>query len=155
MIRKARGISGKDPVVGDRLVGLRNNAKSGIMNGSLWTVVEAQCSRRNDLLWQFTLLDDIGTVTIVTAHSDGWFCSRLDRFDEEYHGLDLLDFGDCLTAHRAQGSEWQNVIVIDETDRPAFALIAGDTPLNEFRRRWRYTGVTRARASVTIMESPR
>jgi exodeoxyribonuclease-5 len=152
MIRKARGISGKDPVVGDRMVGLRNNARTGVMNGSLWAILEIE---RRDLLARMTLVDDIGTVTTVTTHSDGWFCSRLDRFDREYRGVDLLDYGYCLTAHKAQGSEWPRVVVIDETDSPGFELMAGEMPPPEFKRRWMYTAVSRAKTAVTVMGAPR
>jgi exodeoxyribonuclease-5 len=45
----------------------------------------------------------------------------------------LLDYGYCLTVHKAQGSEWDAVTVFEEL------YSAWDA------RRWRYTAVTRAR----------
>ena len=155
MIRQARGIKGRDPVVGDRIVGLRNNAASGVYNGSLWTVAAIERDRKNDLIWHMRVVDDVGTEAEVRAHDDGFFCAKVDQYCQEYNGLDLFTYGYALTAHKSQGSEWPRVAVIDETACPAFALIAGDTPLGEFRRRWLYTAVTRARSSVTVMRVPR
>jgi len=49
-----------------------------------------------------------------------------------------LDFGWALTCHKAQGSEFDHVLVIDET-WPSF----------DSRVRWRYTAATRARKKLT------
>jgi ATP-dependent exoDNAse (exonuclease V) alpha subunit len=49
----------------------------------------------------------------------------------------LVDYGYCLTAHKAQGSEWAEVLVVEELAR------AWDA------RRWRYTVATRARERLT------
>jgi exodeoxyribonuclease-5 len=45
----------------------------------------------------------------------------------------LFDFGYCLTAHKAQGSEWSSVVVLEEVAKIWDA------------RRWRYTVATRAK----------
>lgn len=45
----------------------------------------------------------------------------------------LMDYGYCLTAHKAQGSEWNEVLVLEEIGR------TWDP------RRWRYTVATRAK----------
>jgi hypothetical protein len=54
------------------------------------------------------------------------------------------------------GSEWQSVVVIDETHTPGFEWIAEQSglPLPEYRRRWLYTGASRARSDVVIMRPP-
>jgi ATP-dependent exoDNAse (exonuclease V) alpha subunit len=48
----------------------------------------------------------------------------------------LLDYGSCLTAHRAQGAEWKSVLVLEEIHSEWDA------------RRWRYTCVTRAKEQL-------
>jgi exodeoxyribonuclease V len=49
------------------------------------------------------------------------------------------NFGYCLTAHKAQGSEWDNVIVVGEGN-----VMNGDVS----SRRWLYTSLTRAKKGV-------
>jgi exodeoxyribonuclease-5 len=44
-----------------------------------------------------------------------------------------MDYGYCLTAHKAQGAEWDDVLVLEEVSRSWDA------------RRWRYTAATRAK----------
>ena len=55
------------------------------------------------------------------------------RFDE-------FTFGYCLTVHKAQGSQWDKVYLFDES----FVF-------REDRRRWLYTGVTRASEQITVV----
>jgi hypothetical protein len=52
----------------------------------------------------------------------------------------LLDFGDALTVHKAQGSGFKHVIVV--TDMP---------PGHADWRTWMYTAITRARTKLTIV----
>jgi hypothetical protein len=49
---------------------------------------------------------------------------------------DEFDYGYALTVHKAQGSQWDNVVLFDES----FAF-------REHRQRWLYTAVTRALAN--------
>lgn len=48
----------------------------------------------------------------------------------------LFQFGYCITCHAAQGSEWDNVLLYDDSWY--------DSKDPNFQARWRYTGVTRA-----------
>lgn len=57
----------------------------------------------------------------------------------------LFDFGYCLTAHKAQGSEFDNVVVFDE--RPKLTKI----PQRELQR-WYYTAVTRAKKNLMVVK---
>lgn len=61
---------------------------------------------------------------------------------EEYEGMDMMsivDFGYALTVTKSQGSGFDNVLVIDECKGGY-----------DFRKRWLYTAITRAKKSVTI-----
>ena len=51
-------------------------------------------------------------------------------------------FGYAITCHKAQGSQWDRVVVLDEM----FGRNA------EERRRWLYTAVTRASESLVIAD---
>ena len=53
---------------------------------------------------------------------------------------DEFDYGYALTVHKAQGSQWDMVVLFDESG--AF---------RDHRARWLYTGVTRAAESLTIV----
>jgi len=53
---------------------------------------------------------------------------------------DEFDFGYVLTVHKAQGSQWDDVVLFDES----FAF--PDT-----RERWLYTGITRAVRRLTVV----
>jgi exodeoxyribonuclease-5 len=53
---------------------------------------------------------------------------------------DEFDFGYALTVHKAQGSQWNDMVLFD--DSRAF---------REHRSRWLYTGITRAAERITIV----
>ena len=53
---------------------------------------------------------------------------------------DEFDYGYALTVHKAQGSQWDNVMLFDES----FAF-------REHRARWLYTGLTRAARRLTVV----
>jgi exodeoxyribonuclease-5 len=53
---------------------------------------------------------------------------------------DEFDFGYVLTVHKAQGSQWDDVVLFDES----FAF-------SDSRARWLYTGITRAARRLTVV----
>ena len=66
---------------------------------------------------------------------------RHDRDWREKRKLTEATFGWAITAHKAQGSQWQNVIVWDDG--------LGKSELD--RRRWLYTAITRAEQGLVIL----
>lgn len=58
----------------------------------------------------------------------------------ERRRYDDFDFGYALTVHKAQGSQWSEIVLFDES----YAF-------REHRQRWLYTGVTRAAERLTIV----
>ena len=58
----------------------------------------------------------------------------------ERRQYDEFTFGYCLTVHKAQGSQWDNVYLFDES----FVF-------REDRKRWLYTGITRASEKITVV----
>ena len=55
--------------------------------------------------------------------------------------FDDFDYGYALTVHKAQGSQWDDVMVFDES----FAF-------RDMRDRWLYTAITRAAERLTIVK---
>ena len=59
---------------------------------------------------------------------------------EQRKPYDEFDFGYVLTVHKSQGSQWDDVVLFDES----FAF-------QESRARWLYTGITRAAKRLSIV----
>jgi exodeoxyribonuclease-5 len=53
---------------------------------------------------------------------------------------DEFAFGDAVTCHKSQGSEWESVVVFDESES-----------FREDAQRWLYTAVTRAAERLTVV----
>ena len=140
-LRELKGFSGPLPAAGDKLVCLRNDANKGLLNGSLWVVASA-ANRRGRQLSLVIRPEEEGfsrgstRIKVLAAAFEGgaepsWTVRR--RYDE-------FDYGYALTVHKAQGSQWNDVVLFDES----FAF-------REYRRRWLYTGITRAAERIVIV----
>jgi exodeoxyribonuclease-5 len=69
------------------------------------------------------------------------FTGAIEQFDwPQRKRYDEFDFGYVLTVHKAQGSQWDDVVLFDESG--AFT---------DNRERWLYTGVTRAAKRLTVV----
>ncbi|HVW92812.1 MAG TPA: AAA family ATPase [Devosia sp.] len=140
-LRELKGLPRHEPVVGDRLVCLRNNPVKRLLNGQIWTVAEVR--KRPGGRYAMTLdADDPGirSQAKVTTH-EAFFAGEEDRLSwPERRRVDEFTFGYCLTVHKAQGSQWDNVYLFDES-----------YVFREDRRRWLYTGVTRASERITVV----
>jgi exodeoxyribonuclease-5 len=142
-LRELKGFTAAYPQAGDKLVCLRNDPAKGLLNGSLWKVMT---SARETVKPGINLLvspeeDDpdrgvakIKLLKAVFEEPDAdipWGTKK--RFDD-------FDYGYALTVHKAQGSQWNNVVLFDES----FAF-------KETRQRWLYTAVTRAAERLTVV----
>jgi exodeoxyribonuclease V len=135
-MRSLAKFKGDRPETDERVVCLKNNHSRGYQNGQTFTV--------------------IGRVD-----HDGKFCLALEDDDGERHdtdpvdpgpfrgekapwvrGIDQFDFGYVLTVHKAQGSEWDKVVLYHER----FQRSA------EEHRKWLYTAITRAANEIVIVE---
>jgi exodeoxyribonuclease-5 len=69
----------------------------------------------------------------------------------------LATFSHAITVHKAQGSEWPNVYVVDET--PSMISMSGKRigmqAAHEDARRWLYTAVSRASERATLVRGGR
>ena len=139
-LRELRGFSGAQPQSGEKLVCLRNNRKKGLLNGALFTVKSAGALRRGKI-----------RMLVAPEEGEGKFLrvAVIPQFFESVEGeipyalrkdSDEFDYGYALTVHKAQGSQWDNVALFDES----FAF-------REHRARWLYTGVTRAAQRLTLV----
>ena len=136
-------IDGKHPVVGDRVICLRNERELGLLNGSMWVVQSARMSPDGrtvelDLLTRDGTHPGEVTVRSWTHH----FLGRERDLEDAIRGAHQeFDFGYYVTCHKAQGSQWDDVVVYDES-----GVFRGDVP-----RRWLYTAITRAAGRLTVI----
>lgn len=127
-IRKERGFHGGDPQVGERLICLQNDRDMGLFNGQM-VIVTRVCDARGRLQLDFE--DEAGGRWHKVPTSRRSF--HRERKEKRPPGrMALFDFGYALTCHKAQGSEWANVAVMEQLVSQWDA------------RRWRYTAATRA-----------
>ncbi|MEM7429908.1 MAG: ATP-dependent RecD-like DNA helicase [Pseudomonadota bacterium] len=131
------------PVVGDRLVCLRNDAKKGLLNGSQWRVTSRGGRPGLGLNVLAKALDEgpsgpsVRLRLLKRAFEEPnedipWAIKR--RYDD-------FDYGYALTVHKSQGSQWDKIVLFDES----FAF-------QDSRSRWLYTAVTRAVEQITIVK---
>ena len=140
-LRQRRGFADELPMAGDKLVCLRNNRRKGLFNGGLWTVSELPRRRRQIIRMRLMPDDALGERTTKVSVLPECFTGAIDQLDwAARKRYDEFDFGYVLTVHKAQGSQWDDVVLFDESS--AF-------PDN--RDRWLYTGVTRAAKRLTVV----
>lgn len=143
-LRELSGFDARYPQAGDKLVCLRNDPAKGLLNGSLWKVMTASAPGSKPGINLLVSPDDgdtdrgVAKIKLLKAAFDnpeeevGWQLKR--RFDD-------FDYGYALTVHKAQGSQWDNVMLFDES----FAF-------RDMRDRWLYTAITRAAERLTIVK---
>jgi ATP-dependent exoDNAse (exonuclease V) alpha subunit len=128
------------PQVDDCIVRLRNDYPAGLLNGTTWVIRETWSDEETDL---------IGASVKSLAGDNNETQVYLDPEHFRGQGLDdeLFNYGFVLTTHKAQGSEWDTVLVIDESN------VFGRGGDRVMPRRWLYTAVTRAVSRVTVVRN--
>jgi exodeoxyribonuclease-5 len=140
-MRERRGFEGVLPLAGDKLVCLRNNRRKGLYNGGLWLVKERPRPRRQILRMHLSPDEGLGDRVVKVSVRPECFTGAIESLEwPQRKKYDEFDFGYVLTVHKAQGSQWDDVVLFDES----FAF-----PDN--RERWLYTGVTRAAKRLTVV----
>ena len=140
-IRTLGGLVEPLPVAGDKLVCLRNDRSKGLINGGLWRVEELGGLRKDFVRMIVRSEDEPGRanakVNVLKAFFEG---SDADLPYPVRRESDEFDYGYALTVHKAQGSQWDSVMLFDES-----------RAFREHQSRWLYTGVTRAAHRLTIV----
>jgi exodeoxyribonuclease-5 len=142
-LRELKGFDSRYPQSGDKLVCLRNDPAKGLLNGSLWQVMTASRETVKP-----------GINLIVTPEDDDMNrgAAKIKLLKEVFETPDAevpwqtrkryddFDYGYALTVHKAQGSQWDRIVLFDES----FAF-------RDNRERWLYTAITRAAEELTIV----
>jgi ATP-dependent exoDNAse (exonuclease V) alpha subunit len=128
------------PVAGDKVVCLRNNKTKGLLNGATFTV-KAVGARKTGMVTMRLDPDDVSALNVKVSVLPEFFEGQEEGLPWQVRReSDEFDYGYALTVHKAQGSQWDHVVLFDES----FAF-------REHRERWLYTGITRAAETLTIV----
>lgn len=144
-VREIKGIAGSPeawmPTIGDRLVCLKNNRIKGLLNGGLWTVKDVRIKGRKFVM-NVASLDDPGSIIPVDVETPFQFFQGTEKemHWKERKQADEFCHGYALTVHKSQGSQWDNVLLFDESS------VFRDDAAKHI-----YTGVTRAAEKVTVV----
>lgn len=142
------------PINGDKVICLKNawntlsSDGSPLINGMIGTINNVRT--KNTVYFQPALRAEF------TSECNGFFGSvemdyklittgeptvNKDNWKEYPKQIRPYEFayGDCITVHKSQGSQWDKVLIFDEW--------LGD---RQYHARWLYTGVTRASEKVVV-----
>lgn len=151
-----------DPTVplqdGERIIILKNNRQLGVYNGMQFTVEDVLKIDQDDNVLIVRATDDEGDtrdLRIASSEDAPW-----------NRDVAVATFAYAITCHKAQGSQWDNVLVADESKTflamQRDACRAREMARQEARkqaitvaRQWLYTAVTRAAKHVDIARAPR
>ena len=131
------------PMPGDRIVCIRNDRTKKIFNGGLFDVVRSSLHPDKDDCVRLTITsEDFPTRSALTVTvREEFFLGGAEDIDwRELRRQQQFNYGYALTVHRAQGSQWNDVVLFDES-----------RVFGEDRQRWLYTGITRASEQITIV----
>lgn len=120
---------------------LRNDRELGLLNGTLHECVE-DAEELGGYINLRVRPEEGGEAILVPAHCEHFYgdpdqIGYWDRLNAQE-----FTYGYALTVHKSQGSQWPNVMIIDESH------VFRDTST---RRKWLYTAITRAADAVTIV----
>ncbi|MGJ8605369.1 MAG: ATP-dependent DNA helicase [Marivita sp.] len=137
-VRERLGRSGDMPVDGDRLVCLKNHGDLGISNGELFVACGTPVVQGDTATFHIRPEDGMDQPFEVTI-SISQFLSGKTSSEGARKQKPQFDFGYAITCHKAQGSQWNNVLVIDQS-----------VIMRENANAWLYTAITRAANSVIV-----
>lgn len=147
--RKKLGKVGSFPVHGEKMICLKNNYRHVPVwiNGVQFTTASdsVQVPVGDDFMFDITYDGQLlHAIEFYPYHCVANYYPEAKELPREDRGhLFECDYGYAITCHKAQGSEWPFVIVADDKMQ---------VDKGEFRRRWLYTAITRAKERLIIVE---
>jgi exodeoxyribonuclease-5 len=143
IVRAANNLYGRIPDPGEKIIFLNNNRDRGIYNGMILKVLSAK--KVGKLYINVDLEEVTGenprqwkNIPLIECQFGQNKISPTGEIADalKNKGAMLADYAYSLTTNKAQGSEWDNVLVIEECH-----------PDNDLKR-WAYTAVTRAAKTI-------
>lgn len=156
-IRAQLGFNTPVPCVGEKIICLKNNKKLNIMNGQMGTIKSVtdfskhlfeMCLQMDGVDYDIYTLVAKSTFGVVKYTEDIYNTVdpviRTEAKSSVYTGnkINFFDFGYAISVHKSQGSEWNNVILIEEYN---------NYQSEDDMIKWLYTGITRAAKKLLII----
>ena len=139
-IRQLLGFRDPMPAAGETLVCLRNDKTKGLLNGGLFTVKKLSGEEEGRLAMDVAAEGERSSTRVSVPRE--FFEGREDELSyAQRRKGDEFDYGYVLTVHKAQGSQWDDLVLFDES-----------WAFREHRARWLYTGLTRAAKRLTVVQ---
>ena len=156
-LRRAAGFGGSCLPMGpdEKIICLKNQNDLGLINGMFLSL--ADIIDEGSLFFSAVVTDEEGNrvgppdrngspgrLRLYKGHFEDHVALDPDRHDRDWkgkRGLSEATFGWAITCHKAQGSQWENIIVWDD----------GLGRTEQDRRRWLYTAITRAERGLVIL----
>lgn len=142
-IRELKKIDSPTPIKDERVVCLKNDRPKHLFNGGTWTVEKVRKSNGAAIRMVIAPEDagDVRRTADVKVHPF-FFAGREGELSwEEIRDFQQFTFGYALTVHKSQGSQWDNVVLFDESG-----------VFREDRTKHLYTGITRAAKTLTVVQ---
>ena len=119
---------------------LRNDKTKGLLNGGLWSIKANRGEREGKFELDVTPEEDARRAVRVSVPREFFEGSEDSLPFSVRRKSDEFDYGYVMTVHKAQGSQWDDVVLFDES-----------WAFREHRARWLYTGLTRAAKRLTVV----
>lgn len=151
-----------EPIIGDRIICLHNEwgrmnlTGDALVNGLSGNIVDLKYTQENPYMMKTPVIsfqpdyDEAGPFEkleidykLLTTHEPTVTRANFRSIPKWYHPIQF-DYGYAVTCHKAQGSEYDKVIVLEE-------FLKGDS--KEDHARWLYTAATRAAKKLIIVRS--
>ena len=144
-VREAKHLQPCTLVEGEKIIVLRNNIQEGVFNGMILFVKKIVAEKligkyNKQPCWLCDCVDEVGKGYQLPIWKPPFQSPTLLTKDA-FIPRDVVyaTYGYVITCHKAQGSEWDNLIVFDEW-----------MPEHIWdMKRWRYTAITRAAKQLT------
>lgn len=142
-VRKLLKMNEEYPIIKDKLICLKNDRDRAIFNGGMFTVEQVLTSKFKSSFLHMRLQsdDEDALPTMVKVHKS-FFNDEVSTPDwKMLKGSQEFDYGYAITCHKSQGSQWEDVLIYDES-----------WCFRDMWQRWLYTAITRASERVTIVK---
>lgn len=155
MIRNKLGFTNPEPYPGERIVFLKNNYYSKVLNGMLGQVLFLLYEAKD--VYNMTIkVDEYEDPFSGLVHNCCFGQEQYQNFHEllqnkkykaiaknaGHQSIEICDFGYCISTHKSQGSEFKKVVVFQERS------YYWD---EDYMKKWNYTAVTRAKEKLLII----
>ena len=144
------------PYPGERIICLKNNHTTKIMNGQIGTVMWVMPEKKDAFLVTLDVDGEIYecfvhnlcfgqvTYTMYNTRKDSDVRKLIDYAANKGYrgGVDYFDYGYVTSVHKSQGGEWDRVILFEQRTKHWD---------DDYYARWLYTAITRAKEKLFII----